>query len=214
MALGDPGPEYPISLRLSIKRNKMTNEDAFRLVRKVWEDLGAIQSGKELQEFVLFISQNDISHILELGTCGGGSLLAMHRAAKPGIRISMDLEWEKREPAIPEYRHQQFLDFIPGVVEILGQIHDAEQQRRVEDFLDGRKLDLMFIDADHSYEGGEMHWIMYRQFIRPGGFVCWHDVRNGWSVGKFYDELCAKGFPNWTFVDPNATFGIGCLQLP
>ena len=43
------------------------------------------------------------------------------------------------------------------------------------------RIDLLFIDGDHSYEGCREDWLAYRQMLGPGARVAFHDV--GWAAG-------------------------------
>ncbi len=41
--------------------------------------------------------------------------------------------------------------------------------------LGGRKVDVLFIDGDHSYQGARGDYAAYRHFVRDGGFVVFDD---------------------------------------
>lgn len=43
------------------------------------------------------------------------------------------------------------------------------------------RLDVLFIDGDHSYEGVKADWDAYKGFLRRGSIVIFHDV--GWAEG-------------------------------
>jgi predicted O-methyltransferase YrrM len=43
------------------------------------------------------------------------------------------------------------------------------------------KLDLLFIDGNHSYEGVKSDWETYKKFLFPGSLVVFHDY--GWADG-------------------------------
>jgi predicted O-methyltransferase YrrM len=190
----------------------LTESQALALVHEAFAALGMTQSGYEARDFAVFISERDISNICELGTCAGGLMWLMDRAAKPGLRLSLDMPWGERDPKLPDNWEQRFHEHLPHVIEFLGNIHDQAQRQKLAECLNGRKLDLLMIDADHSYEGGRKHWEMYSEFVRPGGFVAFHDVRNGWSVGRFYDELCRR-YAHYEFCEQDNLFGIGVIAL-
>lgn len=46
---------------------------------------------------------------------------------------------------------------------------------------DSRRIDLLFIDGDHSYEGVKADWESYKSFLVPGSVVVFHDC--GWADG-------------------------------
>lgn len=43
------------------------------------------------------------------------------------------------------------------------------------------RLDLLFIDGDHSYEGVKADWESYKTFLQVGSIVIFHDY--GWAEG-------------------------------
>jgi hypothetical protein len=43
------------------------------------------------------------------------------------------------------------------------------------------RLDLLFIDGDHSYDGVRADWDAYKVFLTPGSVVAFHDY--GWAPG-------------------------------
>jgi predicted O-methyltransferase YrrM len=44
-----------------------------------------------------------------------------------------------------------------------------------------QRIDLLFIDGDHSYEGAKADWDAYKGFLRAGSVVVFHDC--GWAEG-------------------------------
>jgi hypothetical protein len=189
----------------------MTLQEAEALVQEVFAKLGAIQSGIEMRDFALFCAEHEIASFIELGTCVGGMFYLLDHACKPGLRISMDMPWGQRDPKDKDGAEATFRKLFPSAVEIWGNIHDEAQHQRLAGFLNGQKVDLLWIDADHSYEGCRRHVEMYGDFVRPGGFVAFHDIANGHGCQKFYEETC-EFHRHWEFVDSAHPFGIGVIQ--
>ncbi|MBY0546256.1 MAG: class I SAM-dependent methyltransferase, partial [Candidatus Obscuribacterales bacterium] len=96
----------------------------------------------------------------------------------------------------------------------------------VERNLQGQKLDLLFIDGDHGYDGVKADFEAYRQFLREGAIVAFHDIvpdygaRKGlktdkWAGGVpiFWREV-KNGFLSWELVENSDqdAFGIGLLE--
>ena len=42
-------------------------------------------------------------------------------------------------------------------------------------------IDMLFIDGDHSYEGVKADWENYKQFLKAGSMIVFHDW--GWAEG-------------------------------
>lgn len=83
-----------------------------------------------------------------------------------------------------------------------------------------KKIDLIFIDGDHSYEGVKADWEGFRPFLSEFGLVIFHDTlwdlrpeptlyRSDMGVPRFVDELRQQGFPTLT-IDKD--FGISIVQ--
>ena len=53
------------------------------------------------------------------------------------------------------------------------------------------KVDFLFIDADHSYEGVKKDFEMYSLLVRKGGIIAFHDIiPSGYpKVYKFWNEV-------------------------
>lgn len=81
---------------------------------------------------------------------------------------------------------------------IFGDSHDSMVVKKVKDlFL--KEIDLLFIDADHSYEGVKSDHMNYGPLVRKGGVIVFHDTRrkagpsglapHGCGVFAFWREL-------------------------
>jgi hypothetical protein len=49
--------------------------------------------------------------------------------------------------------------------------------------------DILFIDGDHSYSGVKTDYEMYKDVVKPGGIIVFHDSVGLPSVKRFTDEL-------------------------
>jgi predicted O-methyltransferase YrrM len=83
-----------------------------------------------------------------------------------------------------------------------------------------KKIDLIFIDGDHSYEGVKTDWDLFLPHLSEFGVVVFHDTlwdlrpdtsiaRADMGVPRFVDELRAAGYPVIT-IDQN--FGVSLVQ--
>lgn len=58
------------------------------------------------------------------------------------------------------------------------------------------QIDVLFIDADHSYEGCLADWNNFSPFVKPGGWVVFHDCDDtSPGVERVFDEI-DKGWKN------------------
>jgi hypothetical protein len=58
---------------------------------------------------------------------------------------------------------------------------------------EGRTFDLVFLDADHSYEGVRGDIWAWRQVVKPGGILAGHDL-NWPGVRQAVDEAFGTGW--------------------
>jgi len=83
-----------------------------------------------------------------------------------------------------------------------------------------RKIDLIFIDGDHSYEGVKADWELFLPHLNEFGVVVFHDTlwdlrpdpklaRADMGVPRFVEELRVAGYPVIT-IDQN--FGVSLVQ--
>lgn len=111
--------------------------------------------------------------ILEIGTCNGGSLFIWANLATELV-VTCDLNKSK-------IRDELYRRFPPPssdcrVVSLMGDSHSPSFFEKVKNTLDGRLVDFLFIDGDHSEAGVESDFNMYRELVRPGGIIAFHDI--------------------------------------
>jgi len=95
----------------------------------------------------------------------------------------------------------------------------------VQRFLGGRKIDLLFIDGDHSYEGGKKDFLAYRGLVRDGGIIAFHDIvpdhgqRFGIKTAGYAGEVpllwsrLKDAYPSREFVEAQGQDGCGIGAL-
>jgi Predicted O-methyltransferase len=82
------------------------------------------------------------------------------------------------------------------------------------------KIDLIFIDGDHSYEGVKADWELFFPHMNEFATVVFHDTlwnlipesefkRTDMGVPRFVDDLRAQGYPTITL---NQDFGVTIVQ--
>jgi cephalosporin hydroxylase len=154
--------------------------------------------------------------ILEIGTARGGTLLIWSSLASEKV-ISCDLV--HRQPQEP------LLEALPPpgsncrVKLMTGNSHADEFKHRVASELEGQKVDFLFIDGDHTVEGVKADYEDYREFVRPGGIIAFHDIVEKQplpdnQVFHFWKEV-RPGKIVEEFVDQpeQCGFGIGIIRV-
>ena len=146
-------------------------------------------------------------------------------ADESAIIISIDRDFTPaRLKALPRLgRPRQRLTCIAG------DSHAAGVYARVASLLGGRRLDFLFIDGDHSYEGVKSDFAIYGGFVRTGGLIGFHDIvpdyktrfgigtsADSGGVPKFWQELKSQFDDTEEIVDATGQdgYGIGLLTWP
>lgn len=207
-------------------RNIVTLEDAleFAFSRRFGALITPVQIRSEIQALCKIVLENRARTVLEIGTERGGTLFLFSRAAAPdAFLVSVDLPRQK----LKAWRELcTFLGKMGQSVSILdGDSHVSSTVERVRQVLGGRKVDFLFIDADHSYEGVRQDFENYTPFLNDPSIIAFHDInpdywtkfakRTGaWAgeVCRFWAEVKMK-YPHEELIDnPDEDgFGIGIL---
>jgi cephalosporin hydroxylase len=87
---------------------------------------------------------------------------------------------------------QEVMDEL-GVVWIQGSSQDEEVHERVCEVLDGRTIDLLYIDGDHLYEPVRHDWNWYSPLVSPEGVIVLDDAvitdNPTVEVHRLYEEV-------------------------
>ncbi|HRH80462.1 MAG TPA: class I SAM-dependent methyltransferase [Thiobacillaceae bacterium] len=155
--------------------------------------------------------------ILEIGTASGGTALIWSHLAAERV-ITCDL----KDMA---YQTPLFTRFPPPgsgceVTLLSGNSHDPGFKARVARELDGAKVDFLFIDGDHTEEGVTADYLDYKEFVRPGGLIAFHDIVEHQplptnQVFHLWKRLKPVARLEEFVNDPQQRgFGIGVLHVP
>ena len=191
--------------------------------------VGALQLRQELLPFLRWAGPSPAA-VAEIGRAKGGTLAVLCRAAAPdALVISLDLPGGLHSGPIPFLNkgawRQPLLRAMKGPGQDLRLIDgDSRSPASVEIFrkaLAGRKLDLLFIDGDHTFEGVKSDYELYSGFVRPGGVIAFHDIQPGYEkelgvvVSRFWREYPLPGERAEFIADGSQlSYGIGALRLP
>lgn len=136
-----------------------------------------VQKREELWKVVESLQEIGASNLMEVGANFGGTLKFWEKVAQPPAKIlSLDLE------------NKLCLDFGDTVHLIYGDSHSEEVAAQVRKFWAGAKIDFLFIDGDHSYEGVKADFENYYPLVREGGIIGFHDIGHA-PITQFWDEI-------------------------
>jgi predicted O-methyltransferase YrrM len=180
----------PTSILLRKEANKCENiDDVVKLCFHVfcgsfykylgW-DIHPLQVKQELVELLRFVKRLKPRIILEIGTARGGTLFSFMKVIpQDGMAISVDLPGGEFGGGYTAWRtlfYKSFATRGQRVFLIRGDSHSPITFSRIKKILNKRKVDFLFIDGDHSYEGVARDFEMYRQLVSPGGIIALHDI--------------------------------------
>lgn len=199
----------------------MTSEE---LVDKAFS-LGLQQIRAEILALTNFVAGLRPRNIMEIGSASGASFYLWSRlAAEDGKKISVDLPGGvyggevNADLEVRARRDQMMQGFAPGVHIVAGDSHTPEIYGQVQSILGEEKVDFLFIDGDHTYEGVRTDYLMYRDFVRSQGYIAFHDINdsefhraNRVGVGRLWREL--EGV-KLEFNEHEDWAGIGVIQHP
>ena len=84
-----------------------------------------------------------------------------------------------------------------GVPDIYGNTHDAKTMTQLKRMLNGRSINILFIDASHAYEDVKKDYELYSPLCSD--IIAIHDIethrysrKKEYEVWKFWDELKAQ----------------------
>lgn len=161
-------------------------------------DIGMLQVPDEIREFCAFLRDQDLNHVMEIGSHRGGTFFLLCRLAR-GKKIALDLpggSFGGLDRANAEARNLAMEKWAPQVLPLSGDSLDLKTRDQVAHALGADRLDLLFIDGNHTYEGVKADYELYKPFVRPGGYIAFHDIVDsaqhrsvGCFVAKLWNEL-------------------------
>lgn len=185
--------------------------------------LRPFQNKNELLRFIERVAAIKPKAVLEIGTARGGSLFLLSCVAdRNAILVSIDLPAGLYGGGYPAWKSLIFHRFV-GRTQTLhlirGDSHNESTYNRAVKALNGLLVDLLFIDGDHSYEGVKTDFLRYRNLVRPGGLIAFHDILESKidkdvTVAPLWQEI-VREFDTEEIVDSyeQGQFGIGIVKV-
>lgn len=157
------------------------------------------QNKSELVECLKIITKKPLYNCLEIGTQYGGTFYLWQQICQGKI-ISIDLPGGNFGGLSRDF----YLDRNTKLEKensffILGDSKDENTKQQFKEILKNDKLDILFIDGDHSYDGTKHDFEFYSQYVNKDGFIVFHDVGNNaintstsCECKKFFDSIESK----------------------
>jgi len=179
----------------------------FELASFAVHGYGAMQKIPEFAALIDLVDNGEPKIIMEIGAGRGGTSWAWSKLTKLDLLIIVDLPngpWGGTDLKATMKEIQGNTD--AKVVFIEGNSRNAEALAAVKLALlqpddSVAKIDFLMIDGDHSYEGVKSDFLTYKELVKDGGLIAFHDSCEHppeamCEVKKFVDEIKASGIPD------------------
>jgi predicted O-methyltransferase YrrM len=207
-------------------RNAKTVEQAFDLAisfKYFGVSIGPFQIRDEITQLLQIVKRMKPRVVLEIGTAKGGTLFMFTRVANSDATlVSIDLPRRPFGEGYPAWIESFIRSFGEGdqsIHLIRADSHASSTLLQVQELLGEKRVDFLFIDGDHSFEGVKKDFEMYSPLVRPGGVVAFHDVcpgppENVGGVPGFWHEVIKEHKCLSMVKDVNqGGYGIGLLYM-
>jgi predicted O-methyltransferase YrrM len=172
------------------RRRILEAKDTAELFTICNQVLGVHQSRYEVTELIRFLNTHNRPKVLcEIGTANSGTNLLLGQAVKSAEFIAgIDLYVKNRS------RLRYYL-WPKKSEQFNGDSKSGLTISNLENRLKGRKIDFLFIDGDHSYEGVKADFEAYLPLMAENGLIAFHDIvpdfktRFGKDTGMWVGEV-------------------------
>lgn len=180
----------------------MYREQLQALFERAKSEYGIQQIPGEFLDFMEFCREQDIQSVIEIGSYTGGTTFMFREAFEKRV-IAVDIN--------P-------LSDIKGVEYISGDSQQEDTIKAVNTLLGQSKVDMLFVDGNHSYEGVKADWENYCKRVKKGGLIVFHDIVDsqehriqGCNVAQLWDTLKKSSDAKEFITDGSTWGGIGVI---
>ena len=159
------------------------------------------QIQEEILELLRILDERKPKIIIEIGLGRGGTFFLFSRvASEDATLINIDLPGGKLGGGFPNWIVPLYKAFrLPKqkLHLIRADSHNQKTLEKLKAILNGRKIDFLFIDGDHTYRGVKKDFEMYSPLVKESGIIAFHDIvgyspETGCEVSRFWEEIKEK----------------------
>jgi predicted O-methyltransferase YrrM len=202
--------------RLAYRRARRRGPAALLRTVRLTVPGSAHQIPEEIQGFLALMRSREPRAACEIGVADGGTtMLLAHAAASLRKLVAIDVN-------LVRPRTLAALAPRPVALHLLERSSfDPATVAEVRVLLEGDLLDVLFIDGSHVYEDARADYLAYRELVRHGGLIAFHDIvpdrgRAYWAGGvpQLWAELREHAGTTYEFVRDRSqdAFGIGVVE--
>lgn len=144
------------------------------------------QDKAEVQSLLEKLEKRSLKNVLEVGTgFGGMTFLFSKLVAKNGKLFTVDSGTNEL--------HRYFLQHLIVGKKLLNvslNSHNSKTLEIAENFFQGERIDLLYIDGDHTFSSVLQDYEFYSSLIAKDGLIVFHDIADSkLDVSKFWSTL-------------------------
>jgi len=176
----------------------------------------------ELTELCKRVIAHKPKVIVEIGTWNGGTFFVWCRINPQAKKIiSIDLPDGQFGGGYDEKRIKFFKEFAyerngMDLHFIRGDSKSKDTGSKLKEILGDDKIDFLYIDGDHTYEGIKNDFEIYLSYMASDGLIGLHDIntlKEGYGVNKYWNEI-KNNFRYEEFIKPGSNrMGNGLIHL-
>ncbi|MEO8664090.1 MAG: class I SAM-dependent methyltransferase, partial [Ignavibacteria bacterium] len=169
--------------------------------RGFYDKIRLAQENEELIELSMRVIKHKPRTIVEIGTWNGGTFYVWSRINPQAEKIiSIDLPDGQYGGGYDSMRIKFFKEFVSdrkntSLHFIRGDSKSEDTVSKLKKILGNDRIDFLYIDGDHSYEGIKKDFEIYSKFMAPDGLVGFHDIntfKEGYGVNRYWNEIKSK----------------------
>jgi predicted O-methyltransferase YrrM len=171
----------------------------------------------EIRQLLNELKKEKPKVIVEIGTATGGTLFLLAKTFPDAYLISIDLPGGKYGGGYPLWKVPLLKGFSKKISLIRANSHDKKTLNILKSLV--RKIDILVIDGDHTYEGVRKDFTDYSPLGKKRGIVVFHDIvkhdrKLNCGVDRYWKEI-KKKYPSEEIIEDKKqkTCGIGYLRL-
>jgi cephalosporin hydroxylase len=181
------------------------------------------QVRSEILQLAALLEQHRPRTVVEIGTAHGGTLFLWCALAHPEATIvSIDLPGGIHGGGYPYWKtwiYRRFSTASQKLHLLRGDSQAPEMMEKLKTVLPDGKVDFLFIDGNHTYDGVKVDFQNYSPLVAKGGIVVFHDICTippeiNCQVDEFWKEI-KNNYRNVEFIEnpDQGKCGIGVIFL-
>lgn len=214
-------------MRLKKLMNSVSIDDVLNSIdlykgRGFYDKIRLAQERNELRELCIRVVRKKPRVIAEIGTWNGGTFYVWNRISPQAKKIiSIDLPDGQFGGGYDSKRIKFFREFAgdrpdTNLYFIRGDSKSDSTVDELKRILGDDKIDFLYIDGDHTYEGIKKDFEIYLKFMSVDGIVGFHDIntfKDGYGVHQYWNEI-KNNYRYEEFIKPGSrVMGNGLIYI-